>query len=715
MSSARATAHAHPATPPSRGRTRAAHPGPSGQPTAHTGLDQVLRPSLRVLGGRLGGTWERDRRDMLLLMGVALLAVLPHVFYLPFWASAGFAILFIWRLGLLITGSPLPGRGVRIAASLTVACAVYAQFRTLFGQEAGVVLLMLFLGLKLMEIRARRDFFVTLFLCCFLLLTGYLHSQSILMGLGTLMALPLLLAVMLTMQYQDQEVGLRKRLRHAGVLLLQALPVAAALFLLFPRPAGPLWGHNQGGNSGTTGLSDSMSPGDFSSLAKSDSVVMRVEFEGAAPETADMYWRGPSFGHFDGRRWSALPEGVVRHTLPSPEVRIDRQGITHRYTITREPADHHWLLGLETTTSTPAVGGRDTSVLPTFEWVSPAPLGSRVRFSGTASPGAWRGLNESPLSLHPWLQLPEGYNPRTLALARQWRAEHGPNPERLAQRALAWIRHEAFHYTLEPPTLGRHSVDEFLFDTRAGFCEHYSSAFVVLMRALGVPARVVTGYQGADAHEDGYWIVRQANAHAWAEIWSPDNGWLRVDPTAAVAPERIAQGNLQSLQARQAEQEGTLSRATADLKQRWLLSLDGITHQWNLLLLSYDRNSQRRLLDHFGLVAEGWQTLVGLLAAMLALILAVIALVTLRARRPRDPVERLFDEFCQRLAAIGADRLPHETANQFLYRVDRLLDPDNAALAHDIVNSYNHLRYGQGGGSRQGLAQLGALVRAFRP
>ena len=686
------------------------------RPTARAAdrpLDQVLRPSLRVLGGRLGGTWERDRRDMLLLMGVALLSVLPHAFYLPFWATASFAILFVWRLGLLIAGSPLPGRGVRIAASLAAVLAVHAQFRTLFGQEAGVVLLMLFLGLKLMEIRARRDFFVTLFLCCFLLLTGYLHSQSMLMGVGTLLALPALLTVMLTMQYQDQEVSLRARLRHAGMLLLQALPVAIALFLLFPRPSGPLWGHASGGQSGTTGLSESMSPGDFSSLAKSDAVVMRVEFDGPAPDTAEMYWRGPSFGHFDGRSWSALPTG--NRQLPPPEVRLEPRATRHDYTITREPAPHNWLLGLETTTRTPTVAGRETTVLPTFEWVSAAPIGSRVRFTASASPVAWRGLNESPASLRPWLQLPEGFNPRTRALARQWLAEHGDDPDRLVRQVLSWIRAEAFHYTLEPPTLGRHSIDEFLFDSRAGFCEHYSSAFVVLMRAMGVPARVVTGYQGADAHQDGYWIVRQANAHAWAEIWSPRDGWLRVDPTAAVAPERIAQGSLQSLQARELAQQGALSRTTADLRRRWLLNLDGITHQWNLLLLSYDRNSQRRLLDHFGLALDGWQTLVGILAGVLALILAVTALITLRARQPRDPVERLFDEFCQRLAAIGADRLPHETANQFLYRIDRLLDPDTAALAHDIVDHYNRLRYDLGRGSREQLADLGALVRAFRP
>ena len=194
-------------------------------------------------------------------------------------------------------------------------------------------------------------------------------------------------------------------------------------------------------------------------------------------------------------------------------------------------------------------------------------------------------------------------------------------------------------------------------------------------------------YQGAEHHaQDDYWIVRQANAHAWAEIWHPKEGWLRADPTAAVAPERIEQGNLQSLRA---QQQDTLARTASDLTRRWTLSLDGITHHWNLWLLSYDRNSQRRLLDRLGLGADGWQTLAGILAGALGLALAITALFTLRARQPRDPVERAFDDFCRKLAAIGADRMPQETANQYLYRVERLLDADNAALAHDIVATYS--------------------------
>lgn len=676
-----------------------------------TPLQRRLRPSLRALGGRLGGTWERDRRDTLFLMATALLSVAPHALFLPFWCTAGFALLFCWRLGLLLSGRPLPGRVIRMLASLAVVGAVYAQFRTLVGQEAGVVLVLLFLGMKLLEMRTRRDFFITVFLCFFLLLAAYLHTQSILMGLWTLLVLPALLAVLLTMQYNQAEVAIRTRLRQATVLLLQALPLAVILFMLFPRPSGPLWGQQNREGSSTTGLSESMSPGDFSSLAKSNAVVMRVEFSGDAPASSDMYWRGPSFGYFDGRTWSALPPAAL-HRQPSPEVRIQQNAPVLNYTVTREPAGHRWLLGLDTVTAAPEVAGDITAVLPTMEWVRQSPLPERTRFTAQSHPGAYTGLNQSPASLQDWLQLPEGFNPKTLALARQWRMQLGDDPNTLARHVLSWIRETSFRYTLEPPRLGRDSIDEFLFGSRAGFCEHYSGAFVFLMRAMGVPSRVVTGYQGAEHHDqEDYWIVRQANAHAWAEIWDAREGWLRVDPTAAVAPERIEQGTLQSVQAQ--EQNG-LERVAADITRSWSLSLDSITHHWNLWLLSYDRNSQRRLMDRLGLGSDGWQVLAGVMAGGLALALAVTALFTLRARQPVDPVEAAFGVFCEKLADIGAERMPQETASQFLYRVDRLLDADNAALAHDIVAMYNRMRYELGGHSGGMLGEFRRMVKVFR-
>ena len=671
-----------------------------------------VRISIRVLGGRLGGTWERDRRDTLFLMGAVLLSALPQALYLPLWCSAGFFILFTWRLGLIFSGRALPGAALRMVAAAAIIGAVFAQYHTLLGREAGVALLVLFLGLKLMEMRARRDLFVVIFLCCFLLLTGYFHSQGIWMAAATMLAVLTLVASMLTMQFRQEEIPIRKRLRYASVLLLQAIPVAVALFVLFPRPGGPLWGLPDDAYSGRTGLSESMSPGEIANLAQSEEVVMRVHFNERPPPVSRMYWRGPSFGEFDGRVWRPARYGAS--SPPQPEVRMRAaSNDAIRYTATMEPSSSRWVLALETATQVPAVADRRIMISPSFELIADDALSERIRFEGVAHFDAQTGRNESRLSLQNWLGLPPGYNPRTLEMAARWRADGDASIEALVDRAMDWLRRDRFVYTLTPPLLGKHTVDEFLFETKAGFCEHFSSAFVVLMRALGVPARVVTGYQGAEQNElDDYWIVRQSNAHAWAEVWSGARGWIRVDPTSAVAPDRIERGSTRSLSRENTAQAGF---GSAGWLRGWRLNLDALTHNWNQWVLSYDKSKQQSLLNRFGLDITDWREAAGAMAGVLGLLLGAVALATLRPRALKDPVERQFDEFCQRLAAIGADRFPYETANTYLYRVEQLLDPEQSALAHDIVATYNRLRYDLGSSQRDLLDHLKQMVRSFKP
>jgi hypothetical protein len=277
------------------------------------------------------------------------------------------------------------------------------------------------------------------------------------------------------------------------------------------------------------------------------------------------------------------------------------------------------------------------------------------------------------------------------------------------------FRDGAFRYTLEPPLLPDEPVDRFLFETRAGFCEHYASAFVVLMRALDIPARVVTGYQGAERNPtDAYHIVRQADAHAWAEVWLAGRGWVRVDPTSAVAPERIEHGSA----AVGGQRAGVLAQtglAEIGLLRHWRFTLDSLAHGWNQWVLSYDRSRQQALLSRFGLDAADRRELVGALAGALALAIGLIAAVSMRPRGPRDPVARAYDAFCQRLAAIGAPRQRHETASRYLHRVDRLLDPAQAAHARDIVATYNLLRYDPQSATHERVRRLRRLVDSFRP
>jgi hypothetical protein len=362
--------------------------------------------------------------------------------------------------------------------------------------------------------------------------------------------------------------------------------------------------------------------------------------------------------------------------------------------------------------------GLPATLQPDLQLVTNAPLASRTRFSVESSVGWQAGLNETPASLRNWLELPPGFNPRTLALAARWREDERAD-QHLVERALTMFREQPFRYTLQPPRLGRDSVDDFLFETRSGFCEHYAGAFVVLMRALDIPARVVTGYQGGERNPvDDWWLVRQADAHAWVEVWLSDRGWVRVDPTAAVAPERIERGV--RLESRFADIPGI--DAAAPLLARLRFNFDAITNAWNQWLLSYDKGRQQHLLERLGLRADDWRSLAAALALALTVIVGTIAVLTLHPRRARDPVERAWDEFCQRMAATGLMRLPHETASNYLRRVERMLEPESVPEARRIVALYNRLRYDRPtAGDREtdpqrvDVRKLHRCVRQFRP
>ena len=373
---------------------------------------------------------------------------------------------------------------------------------------------------------------------------------------------------------------------------------------------------------------------------------------------------------------------------------------------------NRWILALETATRIAVADGQRITVAPSSELLAGERLNQRIRYEGVAHLEAQTGRNETRTTLQNWLRLPAGFNPRTLEMAARWQAEGDTSAEAAISRAMDWLRREQFTYTLTPPLLGRHSVDEFLFDSRQGFCEHFSGALVVLMRAMGHPARVVIGYQGAERNDrDDYWIVRQSNAHAWTEVWTETRGWVRVDPTSAVAPDRIESGR-QLL-----DQQGGARTGFRNLAwlRTWRLSLDALTHSWNQWVLSYDKTRQESLLNRIGIDIGDWREAAGMLAGVLGLLLGALALATLRPRTNRDPVERQFEQFCQRLAAIGAQRFPYETANSYLYRVERMLDPEQGALARDIVATYNSLRYDLGSSQRDAVVQFGRMVRSFKP
>ncbi|MEZ5649230.1 MAG: DUF3488 and transglutaminase-like domain-containing protein [Burkholderiaceae bacterium] len=645
--------------------------------------------SLRALGGQLGGDWERDRRDTLFLMGAILLSALPQFASLPLWASLAFLAMFAWRLGLLFGGRPLPPSWVRLLGAAACIGAVFAQYSTLMGRDQGVLLLVLLLGLKLLEMKARRDLFVVLFLCFLLLLTSFFGSQSLVLAALSTTAIIALLAAMITMQYMGREARVGRRLRQAAIIVLQATPVALAMFVLFPRMATPLWGLSAGGGGASTGLSDSMSPGAVTDLAKSSATAFRVEFQGEAPANADLYWRGPVFGYFDGRRWTRLHRSVVDHPVD-----LEAADDALRYTVTLEPNGQPWLMALDMPVAIENLPGGQVDFDATLTPVWSLPVQTRIRYTAASHLRYLVAPNARSEDMQPWLRLPTGYNPRTLALAERMLAEH-PNdlPADRIDRVLRMFTTQPFRYTLRPPPLGRNTADDFLFDTRAGFCEHYSSAFVILMRAMGIPARVVTGYQGAERNPvDGFYVVRQSDAHAWTEVWLGEQGWVRIDPTAAVAPERVET----SRRLRPGEAPDELGQPMIPgLWSTFKVNLDAITHRWNQWVLQFDRGAQKRLIDRLGLAGDDWRTLAGLLAVAMVLAIGASAVFALRTRPQRDPIGDSYRGFCTKLALAGHVRAPHETAEGFLDRIGGALDPHRRAQAAQIVALYNRLRYGE--------------------
>jgi transglutaminase-like putative cysteine protease len=649
---------------------------------AHPLAPESRAVSLRDIGG--------------LLFALALVAA-PHSLRMPWWLTLFTLGLYAWRAQIALGRTALPPRWLLLAVAALSLAAVYFEYRALFGRTPGIVLLVLFSGLKLLEMRSHRDGAVVAFLSYFLIMTNLLYTQSIPTAASMCAAL---LAVTCTLVgFSAPQRPLRANLRTAGLLLAHAAPAAMALFLLFPRVPGPLWGLPQDAYSGVTGLSDTMSPGNLSQLAQSDAIAFRAEFRGATPEPRQRYWRGPVLWEFDGRTWSMGQNWVQRFEAPRGEVRFE-------YVVTLEVHNRNWLFALETAASLPERARMTNNGMI----VSASPVRSRMRYAVESLADAQIGLRERRGELQRALALPEGGNPRARDLAAQWR-RGAQDDMQVLLRAVDFFRGAGLSYTLEPPLLGREPVDEFLFDTRAGFCEHFSSAFVYLVRAAGVPARVVTGYQGGEVNTvDRIITVRQTDAHAWAEAYLPGRGWIRVDPTAAAIPGRIEAGLARAM--RQGEPLPLLMRPQLE----WLRSVrhnwEALAHRWNVTVLGYSPELQRDLMASFGVRDADWRSLTATMVSVLGVFTLLLLAWSLRRLARPDPVQRSWQAFCRKLGARGVTRAPSEGPRDYAERAARRL-PDASASIQAIGALYLGLRYGRAA-SREQITELARRVRALR-
>ena len=635
---------------------------------------------------RLLGRVPRHAR--LLLLGVAML-VGPLLPELPGWLGLVIVMLLLWRLahdaGLL----RLPGRLRLSLLVIAVIGGLFLTHHTLVGREAGSALLLFLVVAKLLEMHRRRDVFVVLFLADFLLVVGFLFHQSLLYSLWMLATLGVLLATQVHYARHAEGEGsapVGPDLRHAARLLLQSAPLAILLFLVFPRPDSPLWGMPDEGAAARTGLSDTLSPGRISQLADDDSVAFRVRFERGIPPPARLYWRGPVHARYDGRTWYA-----PRHPVPAIEaVDLELRTLSRPivYTVTLEPHQRRWLFFLEAPLSVPV----DAVITADRQIAAPRPVRERIRYQGIS---ALRYRLDADKPRGPaWLDVPEAAAPRARAWVRELRARH-PGDGALIDALLTHFRRQPFYYSRQPPTIDGDPVDGFLFDTRTGYCEHYASAFAVLLRLAGIPARLVTGYQGGEPNPlDDYLIVRQSDAHAWVEAWLPGQGWTRFDPTAVIPPERILETPERLRDRRGAADPARQARSWLwrTLKQAGF-AWDMLNNRWNQWVLGYDRSRQTALFRRFGLDPTDWRELAALLGGLAAAGIALLlAGLWWQARRREDPDRRLWQRFCRRLARHGLHPRPGETPRAFAMRAARHL-PTRAAAIHQITDRYLILRY----------------------
>lgn len=643
---------------------------------------------------------------LLWISGIVVAASLPHWLHVPFWVPILLAASIVWRLAVQQLGWPMPKTVPRLAIAFAAFAAVLAEYGTINGIDPGSALLVVMIALKFLETNSHRDQLVLIIISYFLVFASLLYGQSVAIAAYLMGFVWVATVGLLQLGRSGALLPARAFAGLAARLLLQALPIMVVMFLLFPRLPGPIWAIGGSSSSATTGLSDSMSPGDITRLALSDEVAFRVEFIGAPPPADKLYWRGPVLGEFDGRTWSSGHD--VRRWLPSEP--IEYGGRPTRYRVMLERQRGRWLLALDMPKEWSGLDnmrlGGDYQLRLGFGPPSPR----RLTYEVTSYTDYKARDRLSAFEQRSYTYLPKDSNPRTRALAAGWQT--AGSPQEIVDRALDFFRSHDFFYTLTPPALGENATDEFLFDTRQGFCEHYASAFAVMMRAAGVPARVVTGYQGGELNSvGGYYIVSEADAHAWTEVWLGDRGWVRVDPVAAVAPARIRLGSPRGAL------EGATEPGTALERIGWIhrtmLVWDAANTYWNDWIIGYGPRLQIAFVRALGIAEPDWGKMALLAAGATFVLLTGLGIYlswTQRRGRAADAAARAFARFSRRLARRGiAPRRPTEAPGAFAARAAAAA-PDAAETIRAVVATYLAARY-EPDGDGEALRRLRRLVR----
>jgi transglutaminase-like putative cysteine protease len=624
------------------------------------------------------------RTSILALSFSFFMAMLPHFLNLPLWVTAFALFSLAWRSAQSYGyGAEMP-KWLLIPLVLIGGIGVFAQYWTIVGREPGLALLTVMTSFKFLETKTHRDILILVFLCYFLLATHFLFSQSIQIAVYMFAVLIIITTTLITINQRDPNSPLLPRVKAATRLIGLSIPIMIILFILVPRIPGPIWGLTQEQRGGVTGLSETMSPGQISDLITSNEVAFRVKFEGPYPEQSQLYWRGPVMVNFNGSTWRQ-----TRHRkLKQLDIRQSTQ--TTEYTVTLEPHGKNWIFGLDIPTSSLP----DSYMSSEYQLTSTKAINDLKRYTLTSHLSYLLAVDESMDYLLHASQIPEDKNPQTVALGRKW-SQQFDSDTAIVQNALEMFRNENYVYTLQPPLLGSNPADEFLFQTRRGFCEHYASSFALLMRAAGIPTRIVTGYQGGEINDIGdYLMVRQSDAHAWTEVWLEGRGWIRVDPTAAVSPDRIENGLDRAL-------PGALSSFKIGehnaLIGRVLYNWDNLQNTWNAWVLNYDQYKQAQFLKNLGLGIKSWGDMVITLVICLVLISAMYWGISWYRERPSRPAEYevIINSILKKLARHGHRRIPSEQLPEFLQRIQQQHDYEDPEL-EQIFQLYQRIKYARG-------------------
>ena len=572
-------------------------------------------------------------KQLFWIISSVVIAVVPHFSRLPIWFPFFVAVIaLVTWMSAKKSIKPIPGPLIFLLTLFIFFAIIFFQGFSL-NRELSVTILTTMTVLKLLETKSKRDAWMVVTLCYFVILTRFFYSQDFILVLYLVLSIFIITHSLFIIQHANKATYfIRSELKQTMSLLLTGVPLAALFFLFFPRLGSPIWGSPDFFGEGKTGISEEMSPGSISQLFIDDSTAFRVTFNSAIPAKSQLYWRGPVLWDYDGSTWTRN-----RNLRPvNRDVAFKLDGIKTSYEIELEPTGQNYLFSLDYMLESP----EGTVLLPDLELISKLKINQLGHYKMTSllktyNPYEWL----SNKTLERLTRLPEGYNPETQKLINSWVAID-KRPEQLIQKALKWFATDDFYYSYSPPSLHGDTVDQFLFDTKTGFCEHYASAFTIMMRAAGIPARVVTGYQGGIKNGD-YLLIKQSDAHAWSEVWIKDKGWLRVDPTAAVSPLRVERGSqaLMSQQSRTWYDYGWSRK----LGERY----DVVRHKWNKWVRDYNVVKQRALFQFVGFDSKDGKSIAIVLSSIMVIttILVLLFLYITRPKRKFNYYDKIYHKF----------------------------------------------------------------------